>query len=97
MVDLANEKLLTVNDAARLLGVHSSTIFRWQLRGCGGHKLRMLKAGGARRIALSDLQDFIKRTTCAADGDPPQFSMRSPARRERDLRTAEQALADDGI
>jgi hypothetical protein len=97
MVDLANDRLIRLSEAARLLGVHLSTIHRWRLRGCGGHKLLTLKIGGTRRVAVSSLLDFAKRTTCAADGQAPQVSMRSPARRERDRLTAKQALSDAGF
>jgi hypothetical protein len=97
MVDLANDRLISLSEAAKMLGVHLSTIHRWRLRGCAGQKLLTLKIGGTRRVAVSALLDFAKRTTCAADGQAPQFSMHSPSRRERDLRAAEQALSLDGI
>jgi len=55
-------RLLRINEAARLLGVHPATLRRWDIEG----KLRAVRIGerrrvGDRRYRLEDIQKFIKR------------------------------------
>ena len=45
--------------AARLVGVHVATIWRWILRGVRGRKLDSVMIGGRRYILKCDLESFL--------------------------------------
>lgn len=48
-----------MGEAARLLDVHVSTLWRWRLRGVRGHKLRTVVIGGTRYVLEEDLKAFL--------------------------------------
>lgn len=50
---------LTVNEAAKRMGVHPSSVWRWILTGVRGRKLVAHHFGARRRILLSDLEAFL--------------------------------------
>lgn len=56
--DFRNE-LISINDAARQLHLHVSTIHRWSQLGVRGKRLRTRLVGGRRFINVSDLQEFL--------------------------------------
>ncbi|MGC1272812.1 MAG: helix-turn-helix domain-containing protein [Planctomycetaceae bacterium] len=66
---------VSVNEAARLLGVHISTLHRWRLEGLRGQKLRFIRCGTKCHILREDLERWI-----ATMSDPP-----SEARQARDF------------
>ena len=58
--DQETDELLSVGDAARLLGVSKSTIRRWEK----GNKIRSVRTpGGHRRFSASALKSFYKSGT----------------------------------
>jgi hypothetical protein len=70
--DLANEKLLTIPEAAQCVpgergkrGV--STLWRWIAKGARGVKLESVLIGGKRYTSEEALARFIARVTSAAD------------------------------
>ena len=48
-----------MNEVARRLGVHTSSVWRWKLRGSGGRKLRTFLVGGRRYVLVADLEAFL--------------------------------------
>lgn len=65
-LNLFAEKRLTLTQAARRLGVNPSTVWRWTLRGCRGHKLETLLVGGQRYTSVEALERFVERLNGAA-------------------------------
>lgn len=68
MIDIKNEQLLTLSEAANTLPSrpHSSTIHRWRLRGIRGQRLETLLIGGRRYTSVEALGRFFARTTIAS-------------------------------
>ena len=107
-IDLRNEKLLSLTDAARAVPAidgrrpHTSTIWRWCRRGIRGIRLEYLRLG--HRVVTSEaaIGRFAQRL---AEADTPPMSAaptqppkkRTPRRRERDIQKAEATLAQAGI
>lgn len=85
---------LSVAEAARLLDVHPSTLWRWASRGIGGQRLPMLRLGGRRVVMRSDLDTFLARlnSDCA---HPDQAE--PSADRARQIAAAEARLKAAGI
>lgn len=50
---------VSVADAARGLGVHEATLFRWAREGVAGHRLRLIKVGGRTGVCASDVEAFV--------------------------------------
>ena len=98
MIDMSQEKLITLADAAEMFPdpPSSATLWRWVNRGVrGGIKLEVLRAGAKVYTSEAAIRRFLERQTAAADGDTPDT--RSPAKRKREISNAEQELADAGI
>ena len=57
--------LLTVTEAARRLGIGRSLTYRFVQTG----ELRSVKVAGARRVSVSDLDDFVRRLREQSDSD----------------------------
>ncbi|MGB0768285.1 MAG: helix-turn-helix domain-containing protein [Phycisphaeraceae bacterium] len=53
------EKRHTINEVAKMLHVHSSTVWRWKLQGVRGVKLNTIIIGGTRYVLESDLNEFL--------------------------------------
>jgi len=85
---------LTVAEAARLLDLHPSTLWRWASRGIGGQRLPMLRLGGRRIILRRDLDNFLARLN--ADG-PEHTTQDVSADRQRQIQAAEARLKAAGI
>jgi excisionase family DNA binding protein len=60
---MSTELLLTVNEAARRLGLGRSFVYSFIRRG----DLPSVKIGGARRVLASDLEDFVCRLRAQSD------------------------------
>ncbi len=54
---MADELLLTVGECARRLGFGKSLVYRFIRRG----ELRSLRIGGARRVLVAELDEFVTR------------------------------------
>lgn len=95
MIDVENEHLLTMTEAARSIsrgGVHVSTLHRWHLRGCRGVRLETVLIGGRRYTSKEALQRFFARVTAAADGQVVRAEMPPTVRNDIDA-----ALDEYGI
>lgn len=102
MIDVQNENLMTLSEAARSVpgrsgkrGVSASSVWRWYKRGIREVKLETVLIGATRRTSSEALARFFQRVTAAADGEPAP--VRTPAARERAIRKAERELAEAGI
>ncbi len=56
---LLDSPRLSINEAARRLGVHTSSLWRWILTGTRGRKLRTFLVGGRRYVLVADLEAFL--------------------------------------
>ena len=94
MIDLSNETLLTLAQATKFLGGRPSvaTLWRWRTRGVRGRRLESLNLGGKVFTSLEALQRFAEQSD--DDAGP---TLRSPARRARDIAEAERFLEEEGI
>ena len=50
---------LSITEAARRLGVHTSSVWRWVLTGARGRKLPTIMVGARRYIIIADLEKFL--------------------------------------
>jgi transposase len=94
-VALLDEDRMSLNEAARRLGVAPSTVWRWALRGVRGVKLETQVWGGKRYVTESSLERFREDCTAAANGEQPHA--RTPHRRQRDIEAADRELKVDGF
>jgi len=58
-MSILDEPKYTMAEAARRVGVHVATIFRWKLKGVRGHKLPTVVIGGRRYVLQKDLDAFL--------------------------------------
>lgn len=61
---MADEILLSVNEAARRLGIGRSLLYRLMLEG----QILSVKIGRSRRIPVWALQEFVKTKVAEAEG-----------------------------
>ncbi|NQT38772.1 MAG: DUF1580 domain-containing protein [Planctomycetes bacterium] len=81
---------VSLSKACRLLpgGPHISTLHRWRLKGLAGVKLRTIRVGGRRYVALRELERFAQQTTAAADGSGSSSETAGDLSRERAITVA---------
>jgi hypothetical protein len=77
--------------------VHVATIHRWATIGYRGIKLRFVQVGNTRCVRRDDLDEFLRRLTSVATGEPTPAATRSPAARRREIERANQDLDDMGV
>jgi hypothetical protein len=76
--DLREDQPLSLPDAAEFLGKltgqkpHSSTLWRWCLKGCKGVRLESILIGGKRFVTAASLDRFVENLTTARDGQAEQ-------------------------
>ena len=51
---------LTLNEVAKQLNVHISTVYRWTLRGVRGRRMKYFLVGGRRYVDADDLPQFLR-------------------------------------
>jgi hypothetical protein len=97
MIDIKSDELLTFSQAAKRLPgrPHSSTIWRWHMRGVRGIRLETVLIGGRRYTSVDALQLFVEQTTASADGTP--VPSRTSGQRRRAIAAAKQDLEEAGI
>lgn len=112
-INLENENLITLADAARMLPriggrkVAVSTLWRWALRGLGGTHLEHLRVGRSIVTSREALQRFFA-AQADRDLDPVANQIPQPSRRrrssapisrhrQRELAHADAILAEAGI
>ena len=100
MIDILNESLLTLAEAARLLPkrragkpAHISCIYRWTTVGCRGVILESLQCGGTRCTSREALARFFEALT----HNDSRRADRTPGQRERAAVAAERELERQGI
>lgn len=102
MIDPNTENLLSLAQAAKHLPkrrggrpVHVSCVYRWTTTGCKGVILESIQIGGTRCTSKEALARFFRRLTDGATTASP--TIRTPARRERDLQKAMKELEAAGV
>jgi hypothetical protein len=63
MVDTTSEALLSLTQAAALLGKHTATVYRWSTGGVRGVVLETIQVGGTRCTSKEAVQRFCERLT----------------------------------
>ena len=93
-IDFLSEQRLSLAEAAKLLGVHVTTAWRWILRGVRGHRLEAGYVGGRRFTTIESLERFIAAINTSPGETPP---VRRSKQRERTIARAESDLKTAGI
>lgn len=101
-VDILNEDVVSLNDAAKILPnrPHVSTMWRWYKRGVRGIRLETAVLGGKRYTSKEAIQRFVERTTEAHDrgGAAPTKPINETMRQRRAaIEKAERELSAAGI
>lgn len=104
MIDLSNETVLSLTEAARHLPtgrngkqVHRATVFRWAQRGVRGVRLETIQIGGTKCTSFEALQRFCERLADSrphALGNTPEALHRQ---RKRQKRRAEEECEAAGL
>ncbi len=70
MIDMMTEQLIPLRDVTKLLPasprgkrIHISSVYRWTLRGLGGHRLEVIKIGGTTYTTREALQRWAELLT----------------------------------
>ncbi|REK12638.1 MAG: DUF1580 domain-containing protein [Planctomycetota bacterium] len=94
MIDLTNEHLLTLAEAASLLPDRPSiaTLWRWRTRGAHGRRLESIVLGGKVYTSREAIQRFARQS-----GGDDTSTIRTPAARQQAIARAAKALDEAGI
>ena len=100
MIDIENERLISIADAVKKLPrrhtgkpIHLATAYRWAQRGVRGVKLETIRAGNALLTSVEALQRFCERCT-----DPSVAGSTTTTKaRQREMARAESELDAAGI
>jgi hypothetical protein len=93
MIDVSKEQIRTLSQVTRIVpgNPHVATLHRWRLRGVKGVKLETVLVGGRRFTSVEALARFTERLNGG------RGSQRiTPARRQREIKQAEDELAKSG-
>lgn len=100
MIDVSSERLISFNQAASFLPVgrrpSAATWWRWSTKGVRGVRLETLLIGGRRMTSREALLRFVAASN-ADDGGSARSAPPTPIKRAAAIRSAERALANDGI
>jgi len=101
MIDVANEKLIGIEDVAAQSRRHFSSVFRWIFKGVPGPdgqrvRLEAIRLGGRWGTSPAALQRFAEATTPKLNGDD-QPAPRSPTARQRASERAAAVLEAQGL
>jgi hypothetical protein len=94
-MDLEHDKIYPLNKAPFPGNPSVPTRWRWRLKGINGIRLETFNVGSRPFVTKIAIERFIEQVTAARSGVPT--SLRSPAKRDRDIRRAEQELAKAGV
>ncbi len=101
MIDLLQEELLSLPDAAKSLPrrrggrhVHPATVYSWTTRGCRSVVLESTQVGGTRCTSKEALARFFTRLTEAAEAG--RFPAHAPSQ-QRSQDATEKKLDDLGL
>jgi hypothetical protein len=96
-IDSRTEKLIPLFAAGNALPMPTKpsrpTLWRWKTRGVRGRVLETIRVGGRIYTSIEALERFLVH----AGGEQRSAAIRSPRRRERDIREAERELAAGGL
>lgn len=88
MIDIGNETLLTLTEAAKRLPtrrggkrVHPSTLFRWVSHGFRGIRLEYVQVGGTKCTSIEAIERFFQLCTTETDPAGHATTSRSKARK----------------
>lgn len=95
MVELLEEKRITLTELAKRENFNVATIFRWANRGCRGVRLETFMVGGRRFTTVEAFGRFVAQTTAAANAMGLPVS--TAKTRESEIAAAERELAAAGI
>lgn len=70
MVNTVSETLVSLAEAARFLGKHVATAYRWSTAGVRGVVLETIQVGGTRCTSREAVQRFCERLTAARTWEP---------------------------
>lgn len=100
-IDLKKEKLLSFNDAAKLLprrrggkSVHVSTLHRWAKNGCKHVCLEYTQVGGTRCTSIEALARFFQKLNDKTELASPGPTLNC---RRREVEKANRALESEGL
>jgi hypothetical protein len=101
MIDITSPDLIPLEEAASVVKVHFTSVYRWVLRGVPGPdgqrvRLAAVKLAGRWLTTRAALQEFAERTTPRFDEETLP-APRSPGRRQRASERAAAELARIGI
>jgi len=103
MIEIGKENLITLKDAADLLprrrrGKKPSftCLWRWAEKGVRGVKLDVIRVGATLCTSHEALQRFCNALT-EKDGFTHNTALRTPARRDKALRDAQEILKREGV
>jgi hypothetical protein len=91
--DILTETRLSPSQAAGILAVNTSTVWRWILKGVKGQRLESACVGGRRFTSQESLSRFVARIN-AGPGEVP--TVRTHKQRERAISAAETELIKAG-
>lgn len=101
MIEIQNETLLTLRDAARRIpstrqgrGLHIGTVYRWASRGIRGIKLESVRLGGVLFTSVEAIQRFGERCSSPLGENAP---INSTTVRARQIRMANTVLDEAEI
>lgn len=87
MISNLNGDRMSPAEAAKRLGVHTATVWRWIHRGVrGGQQLATIWIGGRQYITAVDLDGFLRRIQQVDNVLPPRIQTTAAERAERELR-----------
>jgi len=102
-IDPLSESVISLTEAARSLPArragkrpHVSCLYRWTVSGCKGVVLETTQIGGTRCTSREALARFFARLSGQSGVPAATPTMRSPARRERDVARALRELERAG-
>jgi hypothetical protein len=92
MTALLSEQRISFSKLAHREGAHISTVWRWSLRGCKGHKLESFSVGGKKFTTLEAYERWLAKI----NGVPVAIG-ETTRQRERAIDRAEQRAAELGV
>jgi len=99
MIDLENEALVTLTEAAKLLPKrpHVSTLWRWWRVGVRGYCLETVVCGGVRYTTREAMTRFIRNLTGPSAAGRSESLNARISRREKQKQAADVACKEAGI
>lgn len=89
MIDIANEQLISLAEAAQMLPCgrkdrypNVKTVYAWTKNGCRGILLATVQLAGRRATSKEAVHRFIQALTAAAGTKPPKSGRRSDNKRQ---------------